>query len=157
MKITKAEVEQAIEECKKAIKDENLLITSETEIKLGIEADGDMAVVVIARPYNNPQKTTNLLAYLLPHRIRALGRKHGEKYVTVVLPGNYFDRYYKEQNGFVELGQETVQKPTRIELVALPRPHDEYMRVYIDQQDTNHMVTRKMAMAWLARVGVTVP
>ncbi len=151
MKVTKAEIEEAIAECVEAIKDAGELITSETEIKLGVEADGDMAVVIIARPYNA------YLTILLPYRIRLLGRKHGEKYEAVILPGNYFDRCYKEQHGFVELKEHHLPKNMPKSISLIGRPYDDYMRVYIDDEARTTIIDRVVVKQWLAMQGVKFP
>ena len=91
MKVTKAEVKKSMEEL--------LGYSVSCDIRLGVESDGDMVVVVIW------SEVTRHFATAFSMSVIKLAKKHGEKYTPFIMGDDMYVRY-KWANGFVEVEEE---------------------------------------------------
>lgn len=107
MKVTKEEVQEVIDEVEADHRKE-----IDVEIKLGIEDDGDMAIILLTK-----ERSTKIIMDM--HRmVRKLGRKHKEVYyVEVLWNSTGWFRHYQRQSGFEELKEED-KDPIRCPLDA---------------------------------------
>lgn len=119
MKVTIEEVQEVIDELEADHRKE-----LDVEIKLGIEDDGDMAIVLLTKV-----RSTRIIMDMY-RKVGKLGRRHNESYLVVVMwnSAGWF-KHYQRESGFEELSEpksEPVEPPFPIEF----RWEKDYVAIY---------------------------
>lgn len=108
MKVTKEEIRELILGLETSWR-----IDINADIRLGIEDDREMVVVILTTTTNEPAKIET------HRRIRHLGRKYKEVYYVKTMHPSWF-RYYKDKTGFVELQVEPIKPPCPLDFTPFP-------------------------------------